>query len=344
MGEGLKGLKADNNSNDKSIIVKIDGEERPYYEETVIHDWKKGTEEASATVSEEEGDEEFSWVLPKNDSEEIPEFHQLNVVQPEERKQYPFHWRKASQPGLSRMIIAICLAIPVGLMFGLLILNLFIQPDTTPAIVDNSQTATTSDNEVETANDAYTATLPSLQIPVVQAGAFSSGESADQRIDELDLLGYTAIRHEINETHYVYIGVTGNLEQAKQWQEQLQNDGIEDVWAKEITLPEKVIQLPSETEGQSLVEDTKVFYSIANELGEALTNGQVNEETLTTMTEAINRSPINAENEIASQLQTSLQDALQALITYQTSPENAVLSHAQKSLLQYIAIYSGESV
>src|SRR5690606_32492995 len=101
--------------NKETITVVVDGEERPYVEETVIHDWQMSAEEAAATISEEE-DEEFQWVLPNNEGDEIPEYHHVNVVKPIKRNKLPVLWNRQLQPGFSGMLIAICLAIPVGLM------------------------------------------------------------------------------------------------------------------------------------------------------------------------------------------------------------------------------------
>src|SRR5690606_11679482 len=109
----------------KTIPILVDGEERPYVEETVIHDWKMTSEESSATISEDK-EEEFEWILPANEPEDIPEYHHVNVFQPVKKRTFSFSLKRPMQPGFSGMLIAVFLAIPIGLALGFFVLKMFI--------------------------------------------------------------------------------------------------------------------------------------------------------------------------------------------------------------------------
>ncbi|MBO1005601.1 SPOR domain-containing protein [Pseudogracilibacillus auburnensis] len=336
-------LNEDNKNNQEIITVIVDGEERPYVEGALIRDWQMSSEEAAATMSEEE-DDEFQWVLPMNDEDEIPEFHHVNVVKPIKRDKFPNLWNKQLQPGFSGMLIAICLAVPVGLMLGLLILKMFIHTEPITTSADSEIPTVATEKEKQPTSGDVTALLPAMTVPVVQAGVYSSEESANNRVEELSGQGYGSIIHKLSEQYFVYMSVAGNINQAKLWESELKAKGIEEVWAKEIAIPERQVQLASQTEGENLVAEAKSFSLLAGEIIDALLLGNTNADVVTSISTILNGENKDYENETAKELHNLLENAHKGLLSFQTSSENTdELTQSQSSLLKYISVYIGES-
>ncbi|MCR2820544.1 hypothetical protein [Lederbergia panacisoli] len=327
-----------------TIKIKLNGKEQPFSEETAIHDWQSATKEASAASSEETvEEEEFEWILPNVEKNEVPEYKIINATKDNVKKLPMTNWKRNIKPGFSSVFISVFLAIAVGLILGLIIYKMAIQSEDSPVALNEADIPPAAEKEEQnTKIESYSFTLPDLTIPVLQGGLYSSEEgavSAGENVSEYGI-GKTVI--EIEGQYYLFIGVAGDLSTAKLWSNKLKDQGLKDeeVWAKELVISGKTVELASKEEADLITSDINTFHKLAEESASGFTNGVVSEDVLKNAEKELVGT---FETEIAKDLHGSLELAQKHLNSFSTSESSNDLLQAQQALLEFVKIYYGNN-
>ena len=326
-----------------AISIKIDGKERPFSEEIGISDWQAVKEEAAAAAEDVIEPDEFEWVLPEVDRQEVPEFQKVNYTPTKGRKQFGRKLRGNYSPGISALIISIALAVVVGLAFGIPMLKIVKTDDAIHATGSEGAVGGSEEGVKEDIGSVtvHKAELPAMSAAVIQAGVFSTKESADAMISELSAQGLATSLIVMDDLHYLFIGVSDNLDEAKVWESELKAAGV-DVWAKELSIGAKELEFGSEAEATQLVSAAKLFNLLASEATGGVLTGKLNETIVEDIKKGLAASEeISQSNEAGKGLYTSLVSAYQGLVSFQESGDKAQLVKAQQALLNYLNIFQG---
>ncbi|MCJ7839897.1 hypothetical protein MUB24_03000 [Lederbergia sp. NSJ-179] len=327
------------NSQKATIKIKLNGSERPFEEETVIHDWKAASDETSAASSEEMLDEEFEWILPNEEEEqEVPEF---KVNHQKEPKKQPYFHRNGNSPlklWVKRLILSFVLAITVGLLLGSFLLKMMSQTDTQATTNEQNRLSSENKKEEGTTASKFEVKLPALTLPVLQAGVYSSKEAADAKAKELANQNQAQTILEMDEKYYLFLGVAGDLQKAKTWEKDLKHNGLEDVWAKELNFEERYIELASKEQSEHLLKEIEYFQTIIGEPANIKMGGEVNNKVIQEGLQLMKADKdLIYQNKEAASLQEKLQTAIKSL--EKTAENSAETVKAQQALLDYISIY-----
>ncbi|WP_404329424.1 SPOR domain-containing protein [Mesobacillus maritimus] len=242
----------------KTITIKINGKERSHKDEK-----PKSEKQAQASTgseakpkikawnetaaAKESAEDSFDWVLPELSEEDEKDFKV--VPKSKENKQRGFRLpglpqppnknRRNSSPIFSRIALNVLLAVALGLGFGMIILNT-VKPDTLETVVP-ANTAPAKDKPSEGGSGTGTGTgsesleLPALSTFVVQGGVFSSKDSANTAVKELEGKGINAQAVAVNGQYALLLGMASSLEDAKAVGTDLESKGAE-VFSKPLEL------------------------------------------------------------------------------------------------------------
>ncbi|MBW8350203.1 hypothetical protein K0H71_12215 [Bacillus sp. IITD106] len=324
-----------------TIKIKLNGREQSFSEEAAIHDWQSATNEASAASSEETAEEEFEWVLPNVEEKEVPEYKIINATNDNIKNLPVKTWKRNIKPGFKGLFLSVFLAIAVGLILGLIIFKTVIQTEDSHVALKEKETNTPPVSEKETKKEMYSFTLPDITISVLQGGLYRSEEGAVSAGEKISGYGLGKTIIEIEGQYYLFIGVSGNLSTAKSWVNKLKDQGVEEVWAKEISISGKKVELASKEEGDRLTSEINLLPKLAEESTNGYIKGSVSEEVLTESEKAI----VGTFNEgMAKNLHSNLETAQKHLKNFLASESASNdLLQSQQALLDFVKIYYGQS-
>lgn len=345
-------MEEEKSSRNPAIKITLNGKERPFTEETVIRDWKTASEQASATVSEDQTeDEDFEWILPNEEHKEVPEFKLIHTELPSKNRT-PGNWKRKLKPSMLHpnmkgFIISFCLAIIVGLGMGTFILKISkAEHSASVTGIENTPSSQPDTQEESKLKAEYALKLPAWQISVIQGGVFSTQENADTKAKQLENEGQATIVIPLDNRYHLFLGISGQVQTAKTWEEHLKEQGVNDgeILAKELNIAEKEIIFSSEEEGNQFSKVLNTFSLIAEEMANIQVSGKVNEnvikDTLALLEKEADKAYSNPE---ANDLRSKLILATNSLIQYNNSAKKEDLLKAQQALLDYIKIYYGIS-
>jgi len=319
-----------------TIKIKLNGKEQKFSEEAAIHDWQSATKEASAASSEEIVEDEFEWILPNVEKSEVPEYKIINATNDNTKKLPVRTWKRNLKSNYSGLFLSVFLAIAVGLILGFIIYKMAIQSEDSHVALQEVDSPPAVEKEGQAANnEKYSINLPDITISVVQGGVYSTNEKATLAAEQLASykVGTTVI--EIDGQHFVFIGVAGDLSTAKSWASKLKDQGLEDVWAKELSIGGKTIELASKEEADQLASEVETFRNLAELSAGGYINGSMNDDRIKEIS-----LTTNFNDGIAKKLHGSLNSSHAHLNEYQTTQSNNELLLAQQALLDFIKLYN----
>ncbi|MGG3689612.1 hypothetical protein [Caldifermentibacillus hisashii] len=216
--------------NKNQIKIKINGEDKEFKEELVIHDWKTKREIAAT--------EERAIPLIKNKKKKRPAF-------PKGR----------NHPAI---IISSISAIVIGILIGIILLQFM-----TKDVNENEQGAqTVSSNSTTTAGNEQVI-LPAVNLYILQQGVYKSQESVDKIIQDYKKENQPVASINTGDNIRVFIAVTDTLETGKQMREtEFYKNTFTETWPTKLEMNEKVIQ--------HLTGDEKTFLELAYPIYEKL--------------------------------------------------------------------------
>ncbi|RST76224.1 hypothetical protein D4T97_005445 [Siminovitchia acidinfaciens] len=328
----------------KEMKLKINGEEQSLKEDVVIKDWSKAQKE-SAAAEEKIDSDEFEWILPEKSVKDIPEFQaapsMTESIGPEKNSKinFPKSLRNRFSPNKKGLFISTILAVAIGLGFGLFILKLVVNPESGISLTDAAPTVAPNDGKGQEA--AMAATMPGLSAAVVQGGVFSTEDAAKSISDEFSSQGFPTVSVNVDEQSFLFIGIADELAMAKTWADDYETRGM-DVYAKEFIIPENQIQVDSKAEAEWLKEVPALFGTLAKEAANARGSGTINEQALADAEKTLNKYE-GSGKEVSVDLKKQLNDALKQLSTFSSSGDQASLTEAQQSLLNFLKSYHDAS-
>ncbi|PKG21692.1 SPOR domain-containing protein [Niallia nealsonii] len=256
----------ENPGNRKTITIKINGKERPF------HDKKKGSVELdSSTLIEEKNakkfgeevaagsetidDESFDWILPNEEEMEEEPIILANDSSTGEKKTFLEKKikkdngnKKSVKKGVVPSIFfTVFFAVVLGTGFGFILLKMV----SSDQQVTSKQNVAVSQGESEaksagktneeakgtgssTETSAITATKKDISTFVIQHIILSNENAVKQVQSQLKNDGYISQEISVNGKMAVYLGVAGDLEEAKTWAKAIKKDKVE-AFAKPIT-------------------------------------------------------------------------------------------------------------
>jgi stage II sporulation protein B len=350
----------DNHRSNRTITIKINGNEREYKEElaNIIESHPEIIESAHSTeldgfsevaATQEAVDESFDWILPNDDDDddEIEEY--IMAKQPVEKKKKnnsvsvlkkSLQKNQASGP-IKSLLFSMVLAIVIGTSFGFLVLKLVISE----AKVGVNQVTTTIPQESTTDTETPVGATGTLQLEpintfIVQGGVFSSVESAEIGAEIVKQKGVPAQIIEANGQAFLFLGLADSLDKAKAIGSSMKENDIE-VFAKAYSLPDKDLTELTSMESNLLSKVEAVYQSLSSLASSAMIADKMDENVLLEQKKLLHDID---KKEIKSgkieQLRLDLEGAIEKLSAFSQQKNNSLVIEAQQHLLSFIGTYN----
>ncbi|MFB6467984.1 hypothetical protein ACE38V_14445 [Cytobacillus sp. Hz8] len=237
----------------RTITIKINGNEHPFDEAVVTNDsdkvekLRKVEEESMLSkeldlteqlaAAEEKMEDHFDWILPEQADEELKEYKINYSTSPKKGKSsvYPKSTSKGRMPKWNpSIIISVAFAIILGTSFGFFMLKLLTNdhPKNQPTILENGNLENNETNTQASSNGNKAIPLPTLTTNIIQAGVFSSKESAEQQQEIIMAAGFPSEIVTFDGNFFLFVGTADTLENAKSLSSEFKDKDI-GVYAKE---------------------------------------------------------------------------------------------------------------
>ncbi|MCM3669911.1 SPOR domain-containing protein [Mesobacillus maritimus] len=263
-----------------TINIKINGKDRPLNEDKPKQDSKsqeqtetnskpkiKAWDETAAAKDSTE--DSFDWVLPENIGETKPGTKAKKEVQrgmrlpglPKNMKTL----KKSRQnvPMVQGVVLNILLAVVIGLGFGTIILKTVQSTPSDQVATEVVAPAPQKETGAAGTTGAESVEVSAISTFVVQGGAFSQQESANNVATELKGKGIEAAPVEVNGQFLLLLGTASSIEEAKALGEEYASKGA-DVFAKQLDLASFSVSNLSKEEREVLTIAPKLFASLSS--------------------------------------------------------------------------------
>ncbi|KON86885.1 hypothetical protein AF332_08750 [Sporosarcina globispora] len=349
----------DKPNSEKTITIKINGKDRPFqekHEENQEKEWnprqldrKKKQEQTEffasiQTAAGKEADDSFDWILPEETEDAgIKEYKIAADSKPSPKNGWSTLTKKFQgrnkQGFLTSILLAVFFAVLLGTSFGFIMLKLvFTDQEAGTAAPPMNETPAASNQETP----ASAAVLETFTTNVVQGGVFSNNEAAQQIQEANSQKGVNSQSIKIGEQTFLFLGVSGSIDQAKEIGADLKSKGI-DVFAKEITFEGKTIK-GLNAEEKKLAESAPAIYqslsagAASASLGSSITPELA--EEIKNQSKAVNDVPADQiKNKTLISIREELLNASQQIDAYQTAGDSAAAGEIQEHLLAFLAAY-----
>ncbi|MFY2154873.1 hypothetical protein ACOSZF_04160 [Cytobacillus firmus] len=349
----------DKPKSEKTITIKINGKDRPFQEkkeEKKGKSWdlrqldsQKKQEQTEffasiQTAAGKEADDSFDWILPE-ETEDV-DIKEYKIAAPPKStaknglSTLAGKFRGRNKQGiLTSIFLAVFFAVLLGTSFGFIMLKLVFTDQA-------AETAVPPINEKPAAANQQTpsaaADLETITTYVVQGGVFSNSEAAQQIEEANSQKGVYSQSIKMGEQTFLFLGVSGSLEEAKEIGADLKSEGI-DVFAKEVAFEGKAIEGVNAEEKKLAEIAPALFQSLSEGAASASLGSSITPETAEKI-----ESRIKTVNELqADQIQNKslisvreeLLNASKQIDTYQQSGDAAAAGKIQEHLLGFLAAY-----
>jgi stage II sporulation protein B len=347
----------ENQRSNRTITIKINGNERKYKEETrnvVVDSQTEIIDSALSTefdgftevaATQEAADESFDWILPNDDDDEIEEY--IIAKQPVEKKKKnnstsilkkSLQKKQPSGP-IKSLLFSILLAIIIGTSFGFLVLKLVISE----AKVEVNQVTTipqeTTSDKKNTVGTTGALQLQPINTYIVQGGVFSSVDSANIEAEKVRQKGVPAQIIEVNGQAFLFLGLADSIDKAKAIGTSMKENDIE-VFAKAYSLPEKDLNELTSMEENLLKEIELVYQSLSSLASSAMLSESIDEKVLLKQEDfllSIDKKEIKSTK--IEQLRLDLAGAIEKLSAFNKQKNHSLVIEAQQHLLSFISTY-----
>jgi stage II sporulation protein B len=345
----------DNQRRNRTITIKINGNERKYKEETgnvVVESQPEIRESTLSTefdgftevaATQEAADESFDWILPNDDDDEIEEY--IIAKQPVEKKKKnnstsilkkSLQKKQPSGP-IKSLLFSILLAVVIGTSFGFLVLKLVISEAKVEQVTTIPQKTITDKEFPVGATGALQ--LQPINTYIVQGGVFSSVDSANIEAEKVRQKGVPAQIIEANGQAFLFLGLADSIDKAKAIGTSMKENDIE-VFAKAYSLPEKGLNELTSTEVNLLKEIEVVYQSLSSLASSAMLSEAMDEKVLLKQVDfllSIDKKEIKSTK--IEQLRLDLVGAIEKLSAYNQQKNHSLVIEAQQHLLSFIRTY-----
>ncbi|MGE8206079.1 hypothetical protein ACQKP0_16260 [Heyndrickxia sp. NPDC080065] len=313
------------------IRIKINGEERPFKEKMEIHDWKSGKEETAAGAENASEEDQFDWVLPEIEENQVNEFKKIHYSKtnytPSSTKLIK---RKTNRP-FSMLLFSIITAITIGVLIGFFMLKIVIYQSNT---AQKASTTGTNTSSVNNSGKTSIIRLPALTTALVQGGVY---ENPQPIVNDIKGKGIPAIVLPIENKNYIYIGVAGEIGTAKALASKYEEQGVS-VYTKELTFNDKSISISTKDEETFITISIPLFQTLAEEIANSYVSGKMNKDSIAEIKTKIEQIANfkGIKNKQIETLRKNQVASYQSLLSYQSNQDNQELMKAQDALLTYL--------
>ena len=341
-------------TNGKTITIKINGQNRPFHEEsakielgisedskqeTLKHSESLTTNQAheEAAAAKELPDESFEWILPESEPLQI----ESSDAPQDHTSHHPQKTGKKNLGGLKPIIFSVIFAVIIGTTLGIVMLKLVIKDYRKSASVVTPAPQTVEKNPSADEKEPAPAVLKSWTSYVVQGGAYSSQNSAAAAAKQAGKSGIPAQDFVINGQHFLFLGVADSSENARKLKSAYQN--IDGIFSKSITIPEKKFTNITENERLFLKDAASLFPILTKSTSDSEFISANPKEILSTITSLEstikNMDDQELKNKKLIELKTEITAASEQVKAYLKKKDHSTLLKAQQHLLTFLSIY-----
>jgi stage II sporulation protein B len=351
----------------KTITIKINGEQKPFLEESskeetliekpqreengnhlIEYDPEKSEHEVIVeTAAAQEAEESFDWILPQQEPAENELSLYKAVKSSNQRKGIRFpalsKVEKKNISSIKAMALSVVFAILLGTGFGFIMLKLVITDASKPASVQTKTSGAKKEITNTTIQNQGAITIKPLTTYMVQGGVFSKKETANTVARQAVAKGIPAETMEWNGQYYIFLGVADSIEHARSLGAIYQHKGMDGVFPKTITIPEKKFSNLSSAEKEVVQNATVMAHLLAGLSSNMLTGGTISSTELKTLSELETKlkkidSKAIKDREI-NDLNIEITGALKQINDYQKKKDRKLLEKVQQHLLTFFADY-----
>lgn len=343
------GERLDKHWRHRTITIKINGENKKVEEElskatpsiednlTEMKAFNRIEGEAarqSAVAKEAKEEDDFDWILPELEAEPKTTRQRPKAAITHKVVQRKSKGKKPTI--IPTVALTVFIAILLGTSLGVFMLKMV----TTESASEPADSPATEDSAIEVTSPVspVSITLPTIEVSLVQGGAFSSLEAAKNEAATFASNGLPAKEMEINGSPLLFVGVANNLENAKAIGEQL---NIE-TFSKDIQVPGAELSDINEAE-KELLELSPSFYTLLTEMS---TQATLYNDVPQALKESFEEQKSQwgklqaPENEQIRSLKAELDGANTNLSSYIETKDKRILTTVQQHLLQFLEKYN----
>ncbi|WLR44089.1 SPOR domain-containing protein [Bacillus carboniphilus] len=208
-------------------------------EPIVVSSWEDKAK-AEREIASAKHEEDFPWALPEEDTQKDPKV----VSSKKKRKTYtkstssysPYTRKPPSFSALKKLFVIVGAAIGLSVFFGILLMNFLSNESNSPQQVLKEPI---SGESLDSTNQPYTETssqTSSIDLYMVQTGAFSSEQSAQEAVDQMIDKSIPAIYIKGDQYYSIYTSVYTTEQQAKEKVDLIKEKGVDDAFVDSIQL------------------------------------------------------------------------------------------------------------
>ncbi|MCQ6278262.1 SPOR domain-containing protein [Bacillus sp. EB600] len=349
----------------KTITIKINGEKTPFLEKnpkeeqaTIEH--KLNSIEINSVqtdndaivetaATQEQNDESFDWILPEQAETQSELSLYKSPAKASKQK------KSIRLPALSKVerkntgpfkpiILSVVFAVLLGTSFGVLMLKLVITDHGKSSAVEAPAVpAPKKDSPINDSKSQVAATIQPLKAYMIQGGVFTKKETADQMASQTIKKGIPAETLEMNGQYYLFLGAADSLDNARSLGTIYKHKGIDGVFTKTVTIPEKNLSNLTSSE-KSFMENALAIIALLTNLTSNKMAGGTFPSTelkslsgLETKLTKIDSKGIKDKKIIALKLEITR--AINQVKDYQQKKDHKAIVNAQQHLLTFLAVY-----
>lgn len=338
------------NDREQKISVKINGEEQSFSEKSTKSNIALTKlnhivyQNEAASTKEVDNNDEFQWVLPKDNVSNESTYNSVNKTTKSKKKQLSNFKNSGASLNL-QFFLVIFIAIMIGLGFGLFILH-FVSKDvavqgniselnSADSLKDADETKKSTQQQLETVSHQ----LMPLTLYVIQAGAFSNLDAATQFAESIKGSS-VPIAYFNKEKVYIFIGVGTNEEVINTIGSQYQLLDIE-IYKKLYMVEGKTISIENKSASENLERASELFEKLITVSSEEAAGKPIQKdvwEEIEANYKMTNFSLFENHNEM-KKFTDYVNQAYQYYVKYRTNHSETQLYQTQQALLQALATY-----
>jgi stage II sporulation protein B len=352
----------------KTITIKINGEQKPFLEEPPKEEYKMEKPQSDEnrnllieydpenseheviveTAAAQEAEESFDWILPQQETTQNEPSLYKTVKSSKQGKGIRLpalsKVEKKNIGTIKSIALSVVFAILLGTGFGFIMLKLVITNSSKPSAVQTKNVPAAQKETATTNMNAQGAiTLNPLTTYMVQGGVFSKKETANTVARQAIEKGIPAETMEWKGQYYIFLGVADSIEHARSLGTLYQHKGMDGVFPKTVTIPEKKFSNLSAAEKDVIQNATVTAHLLATITSTTLSGGTISSSELKTLSEletklkkidskAIRDKKIN-------DLNVEINGALKQINDYQKKKDEKLLEKVQQHILTFFADY-----
>lgn len=349
----------------KTITIKINGEKTPFFEESPKEEQANTENKPDPTelnsvqtdkdaivetaASQELNEESFDWILP----EQVETQSGLSLYKPPAKASK--QKKRIRLPALSKverkntgpikpLILSVVFAVLLGTSFGVLMLKLVItEHGNSSAVEAPAVPAPKKDSPINDSNSQVAATIQPLKAYMIQGGVFTKKETALQMVSQTIKKGIPAETLEMNAQYYLFLGAADSLENARSLGTIYQHKGMDGVFTKTVTIPEKKLSSLTSSEKSFLENALAIIPLLTNLTANTMAGGTLPSTELKSLSELETKLTKIDSNGIKDKKITALKleitGAINQVKDYQQKKDHKAIVNAQQHLLTFLAVY-----